>query len=53
MADAVLRDCEVAWTQRPADGRHALYAENCPGLTNRDFRGEAAHPSRQDPVVVS
>ncbi|MDT0323077.1 glycoside hydrolase family 28 protein [Streptomyces millisiae] len=50
---AVLRDCEVVWTRRPDDGRHALYAENCPGLVNRDFRGEAAHPSREVPVVLA
>ncbi|WP_147472774.1 glycoside hydrolase family 28 protein [Streptomyces triticirhizae] len=49
-----LRDCEVVWAKRPEDGRHALYAENCPGLTNRDFRGEAAHPERgQEPVVIA
>ncbi|MCX5535788.1 glycosyl hydrolase family 28 protein [Streptomyces sp. NBC_00006] len=42
--DVRLRDCEVVWRARPDDARHALYAENCKDLENRDFRGDAAHP---------
>ncbi|MFR9727372.1 glycoside hydrolase family 28 protein [Streptomyces sp. MS19] len=51
--DVTLRDCEVVWTARPDDGRHALYAEKCTGLVNRDFRGEAAHPDRFDAVATA
>lgn len=49
--DVRLRDCEVVWTATPDDGRHALYAEGCTDLDNRDFRGAAAHAGQQATVV--
>jgi hypothetical protein len=45
--DVRLRDCEVVWTARPEDGRHALWAYDVEGLENRHFLGEAAHPHLQ------
>ncbi|MFJ4436674.1 glycoside hydrolase family 28 protein [Streptomyces sp. NPDC088923] len=47
--DARLTDCEVVWTARPEDGRHALYAENCPGL-HHEVRGAGV---REDVAAVA
>lgn len=42
--DVALRDCEVVWTARPQDGRHAVWAEEVTGLEIRDLRGDAVRP---------
>ncbi|TFI57658.1 glycoside hydrolase [Sphingomonas parva] len=54
-AEAVtLRDCAVRWSGAlPESFTHALQAENAPGLTFSNFRGEAAHPERFAAIRIS
>ncbi len=53
-ADKVtLRDCRVRWGKnRPEYFSHALEAQNVTELKLTDFVGEAAHPERDEAVVV-
>lgn len=46
-ANVSIRDCSVTWGEhRPDYYRHAIDAENAPGLEIRDFTGESAQPGR-------
>lgn len=48
-----LRDCEVQWESVPADYyTHALEAREAPGLVLDGFRGDAAHPGRDQAVNI-
>jgi polygalacturonase len=48
-----LRNCGVSWGKNPPDYfTHALEAENVTGLGLTDFVGEAAHPGKEEAVVV-
>jgi hypothetical protein len=51
--DVMFRDCRVTWGERrdPAF-RHALDAENCPGLVAEGVAGESADPSKYPAQVV-
>jgi hypothetical protein len=53
-ADGVaLKDCKLAWGgNRPDYFTHALEAENVTGLSLTRFSGEAAHPERDEGVVI-
>jgi polygalacturonase len=49
----VLKDCKVAWGQNcPQSFTHALEAENITDLALTRFTGEAAHPERDEAIVV-
>jgi hypothetical protein len=49
----VLKDCKLAWgANRPDYFTNALEAENVTGLALTRFNGEAAHPERDEAVVV-
>jgi hypothetical protein len=49
-----LRQCRVTWGgNRPDYFTHALEAENVTGLQYPGFVGEAAHPERDQAVVIS
>lgn len=51
--DVTLRDCSVRWGKNLPDYfTHALEAENVTGLKLTRFKGDAAHPKRDDAVVV-
>jgi len=42
-----IRDCQVTWgPHRPEYYRHALDAEDCPGLQVKDLAGDSADPAR-------
>ena len=52
-ANVVLRRCSVAWgNNRPDYFTHALEAEDVIGLGLTQFAGEAAHPDRDEAVVI-
>ena len=53
-ADKVtLKDCGLAWgSNRPDYFTHALEAEHVTGLALTRFQGEAAHPQRDEAVVI-
>jgi hypothetical protein len=51
--DVVLRDCKVAWGRNcPASFSHALEAEDTTNLELTRFTGEAAHPERDEAIVI-
>jgi len=51
--NVTLRNCRVQWgTNRPDYFTYALEAEAVTGLQLTDFVGEAAHPERDEAVVV-
>jgi polygalacturonase len=51
--NVTLRRCRVIWGKnRPDYFTYALEAENVTGLQMTDFVGEAAHPERDEAVVV-
>lgn len=48
-----LKDCSLAWGgNRPEYFTHAVEAESVTGLSLTRFRGEAAHPERDESVVI-
>jgi hypothetical protein len=48
-----LTDCSVAWgTHCPPAFASALEAENFTGLTRTRFTGKAAHPERDEAIVM-
>lgn len=52
-ADVSLKNCRVAWGENcPGYFSHALEAENVANLRRENFVGLAAHPSRDDAVVI-
>jgi polygalacturonase len=52
-SDVTLRDCRVSWGKNLPDYfTHALEAENVAGLKLTRFKGEGAHPERDEAVVV-
>jgi hypothetical protein len=53
-ADGVLlKDCKLAWgANRPDYFTHALEVENSTGLSLTRFSGEAAHPERDESIVI-
>ncbi|MBZ5585539.1 MAG: glycoside hydrolase [Acidobacteriia bacterium] len=53
-ADGVtLKDCKVAWgANRPEYFTHALEAENVTSLGLTSFTGEAAHPERDQAILI-
>jgi polygalacturonase len=53
-ADGVLlKDCKLAWgANRPDYFTHAIEAENVTGLSLTRFSGEAAHPERDEAIVI-
>jgi polygalacturonase len=49
----VLKDCKVAWGENLPDYfTHALEAENVSRLALTRFSGEAAHPGRDEAIVI-
>jgi polygalacturonase len=49
----VLKDCRVAWGQnRPEYFTHALEAENTTNLALSRFSGDAAHPERDQAILI-
>jgi len=51
--DVTLRGCRVEWGgQRPEYFTHALEAESVTNLQLTQFHGEAAHPERDEAVVI-
>jgi polygalacturonase len=51
--DVTLKHCRVRWgSNRPEYFTYALEAEDVTGLRLTDFVGEAAHPERDEAVVV-
>jgi hypothetical protein len=51
--NVTLKHCRVSWGRnRPNYFTHALEAENVTELRLTDFVGEAAHPERDEAVVV-
>jgi len=49
-----LNDCSVAWGEnRPDYFTHALEAEEVTDLQLTNFRGEAAHPERDESIVIN
>jgi len=49
----LLKDCKLAWgANRPDYFTHALEAENVTALSLTRFVGEAAHPERDEAIVV-
>ena len=53
VADVTLRDCRVSWGGNLPDYfTHALEAESVTGLKLTRFKGEAAHPQRDEAIVV-
>jgi hypothetical protein len=50
----VLADCRVDWgPNRPDYYTHALEAEDVTGLSYPGFRGQAAHPERDQAIAIS
>jgi hypothetical protein len=49
--NVTLRNCEVAWMQRPDNFRHALESHGVEDLRLEGFEGAAAHPDRDAAVV--
>ena len=48
-----LQPCRAGWSANSPDYfTHAIEAENVTGLTHLEFKGEAAHPSRDRAIVV-
>jgi polygalacturonase len=48
-----LKDCRVAWGRNcPASFTHALEADNVTRLALTRFTGEAAHPERDEAIVI-
>jgi polygalacturonase len=51
--NVVLKNCKAAWGEnRPEYYTHALEAENVTGLSLTRFTGDAAHPERDEAIVV-
>jgi polygalacturonase len=51
--DVVLKDCSVTWGQAPPDYfTHALEAEDVTRLEYPGFKGKAAHPERDQAIVI-
>lgn len=51
--NVTLRDCRVAWGEnRPEYFTHALEAQDVTQLSTPGFSGEAAHPARDQAIVV-
>jgi hypothetical protein len=52
--NVALRKCRVSWGQNPPDYfAHALEGQDVTGLTHPNFSGTAAHPERDQAIVVS
>jgi polygalacturonase len=48
-----LKDCSASWGKNiPENFTHALEAENVTGLEHPGFKGEAAHPGRDQAIVM-
>ena len=51
--NVVLKHCSVAWgANRPDYFTHALEAEQVTGLELTQFAGEAAHPERDEAILI-
>jgi len=51
--NVTLKNCQLAWGQnKPEYFTHALEAENVSGLAMTHFTGDAAHPERDEAIVV-
>jgi hypothetical protein len=49
-----LKDCSVSWGRNcPPSFSHALEAENVTNLALTRFKGEAAHPERDEAIVIN
>jgi hypothetical protein len=49
----VLKHCSVAWgANRPDYFTNALEAEQVTGLAFTEFAGEAAHPERDEAILI-
>jgi hypothetical protein len=49
----LLKNCQIAWgDNRPEYYTHALEAENVTALALTRFTGDAAHPDRDEAIVI-